>query len=120
VGGDVAQHNTDSPIAEPVEGVEVTPNRVHGTADRGHLGVALHDGRGWKQLELEVVSQLELASHPLLAEILLHQAAVLDGGTDLVGDRRHQLEVARRKRLTAEPVGEVMTPTQRDPSPGTA
>ena len=41
VRGDVAQHDTDPLVAEPAEGVEVTANRVHGTADRGHLSVAL-------------------------------------------------------------------------------
>src|SRR4029078_8199722 len=92
------------------------------TADRSYLSIALEHGRRRKQLELEVVRQLQLPVHPLLVKVLLHQPAVLDRGADLIGYRRHQFEIARRERFTAESVGEVhdATAARTEPRRGIA
>ena len=107
VRGDVAQHDADTPAAQPREGVEVAADRLGGQASGGHLGVPVqHRGRR-QQLELEIVGQLQLPAEPLLAQIALHQARVLDRGADLVGDGRDELAVARREAVAADAVGEV-------------
>ena len=100
--GDVAQHHAHPAAAQPGEGVEVAAHRFGRETSRRHFGVAVeHRGRG-KQLELEVVRQLELAADLLLAEIALDQARVLHRRADLVGHRGDQLAVARGEAVAAD------------------
>src|SRR5438034_11101178 len=64
------------------------------------------EGRG-EQLELQVVRQLQLPSHALLAQVLRDQRRVLDRGADLVRDGGDELAVPRGERVRAHAVGQV-------------
>ena len=51
--------------------------------------------------------QLQLPAHPLLAEVALDQARVLDRRADLIRDGGDELAVTRGERVFAGPVGQI-------------
>ena len=89
------------------EVVEIAADRFGGAAARGDVGLR-RDHRGRRQqLELQVVRQLQLAPHPLLAQVLLDEPRVLDRGADLIGDGGDQFAVTRREGVFALPIRQI-------------
>ena len=97
--GHVAQHDADPSLRKAEEGVEVAPHRGHRDAAHRDPRLALEHGRLGHEPELQVVREGELVLEPLLLPLPRGETGVLDGGADLVGDRGHQLPVARGKAI---------------------
>ena len=97
--------------------IEVATNRLCRPTSRRDIALRRHNRGRRQQLELQIMRQLQLAAHPLLAQVALHQPRILDRRTDLIGDRRDELAVAGGERVFSRPVREIDDADRRGYAP---
>jgi hypothetical protein len=91
----------------PQEIIKVSAHRLGRTTTRRDVALGRDDRGRRQQLELQVVGQLQLAAHSLLAQVELHQPRILDRRTDLIRDGSDELAVAGGERVLSRPVRQI-------------
>src|SRR5437588_2649755 len=105
--GDVTDHHAGPLVAQLEKLIEVATYALRRNDSRGDFRLGRDAIRRRQQLHLQVVGEVHLLKQALSIERCADEPRVLNRGTDLGGDCRHELLVTGSERLPRPSISEI-------------